>query len=201
MEQETTKVRVDILSPDHLSIFRLTLSRILESDVAKRAYAQILDGWPAMGSFMYGGGPRELHETISEEAFQALEALQSQFRLDSLSFDPPVAQGYQDAPLGSEAFKTHLIELLAISCHDVGACLFQQAGGGLRPTVLKPLPDWMLERLHPVPSPPTCFVHAGYSNLEEYPNGVGDIVGYWVENQIFGGVVVFDRGESGTEVP
>lgn len=29
---------------------------------------------------------------------------------------------------------------------------------------------------------------------------MADVVGYWAEAKIFGGVVVFDRGPSGTEV-
>lgn len=41
-------------------------------------------------------------------------------------------------------------------------------------------------------------MHEDYSNWEQYPNGVADMVGYWAEFWIFGGVVLFDRGESGT---
>ncbi|KAG8156838.1 hypothetical protein KVR01_013251 [Diaporthe batatas] len=32
-----------------------------------------------------------------------------------------------------------------------------------------------------------------------YPAGIADVVGYWAEARIFGGVVVFDRGPSGVE--
>jgi hypothetical protein len=45
----------------------------------------------------------------------------------------------------------------------------------------------------------TAFWHWGYVDFDQYPNGVADIVGYWAEANIFGGVVVFDRGPSGTE--
>lgn len=47
---------------------------------------------------------------------------------------------------------------------------------------------------------PTAFSHGPYIAVDQYPNGAADSVGYWAEARIFGGVVVFDRGEDGTEV-
>ena len=47
---------------------------------------------------------------------------------------------------------------------------------------------------------PTAFCNSSYEAVEQYPNGVADVVGYWAESRIFGGVVVFDRGETETEV-
>ena len=43
-------------------------------------------------------------------------------------------------------------------------------------------------------------MHEDYHDLQQYPNGVADVVGYWAEYHLFGGVVLFDRGESGTDV-
>ena len=42
--------------------------------------------------------------------------------------------------------------------------------------------------------------HDRYRRLEQYPSGLLNVVGYWAETQLFGGVVLFDRGESGLEV-
>jgi len=42
--------------------------------------------------------------------------------------------------------------------------------------------------------------HPLYQNWTEYARGAPDIVGYWAETQIFGGVVAFDRGSSGRKV-
>jgi hypothetical protein len=36
--------------------------------------------------------------------------------------------------------------------------------------------------------------------MEQYPDCIANVVGYWAELRIFGGVVVFERGESGVEV-
>ncbi|KAH6854531.1 hypothetical protein B0I37DRAFT_362240 [Chaetomium sp. MPI-CAGE-AT-0009] len=41
---------------------------------------------------------------------------------------------------------------------------------------------------------PTIFNHHGYLDHDVYPNGIADVVGYWAEDRIFGGVTVFDRG-------
>lgn len=48
--------------------------------------------------------------------------------------------------------------------------------------------------------PPCAFSNTEYQFDEQYPNGIADVAGYWAESKIFGGVVVFDRGPSGTEV-
>ncbi|KAK3185697.1 hypothetical protein K4F52_005562 [Lecanicillium sp. MT-2017a] len=43
------------------------------------------------------------------------------------------------------------------------------------------------------------FNHYQYTDHEQYPRGPADMAGYWLEDRIFGGVVLFDRGESGKE--
>jgi hypothetical protein len=53
----------------------------------------------------------------------------------------------------------------------------------------------------PDPEPyPTPFYHACFMEHAQYPEGMADMVGYWAEDRILGGVVLFDRGESGNEV-
>lgn len=42
--------------------------------------------------------------------------------------------------------------------------------------------------------------HDCYISFQNYPFGLLDVVGYWAETQLFGGVLVFDRGDSGSEV-
>lgn len=38
-----------------------------------------------------------------------------------------------------------------------------------------------------------------YKDPERLPKGLEDVVAYWAEHRIFGGVVLFDRGQSKTE--
>ena len=43
---------------------------------------------------------------------------------------------------------------------------------------------------------PTPFCHPEYVMADQYPDGDADVVGYWAENRIFGGVVLLDRSDS-----
>ena len=44
------------------------------------------------------------------------------------------------------------------------------------------------------------FYHTKYQEYERYPFGLLNVVGYWAEDRLFGGVLLFDRGETGSEV-
>lgn len=48
--------------------------------------------------------------------------------------------------------------------------------------------------------PATLFWHGSFRDSHRYPNGVAELAGYWAETQIFGDVVLFDRGDTGEEV-
>lgn len=71
------------------------------------------------------------------------------------------------------------------------------------------LEAWLTSRLQSEPQdrteqinlpPHTWFWHYEYFDHTQYPQGVADVVGYWAETQVFGGVVLFDRGETDEEV-
>lgn len=111
------------------------------------------------------------------------------------------AQAYQDASLVSSSFKLRMFELVAIACHNIAAELYTKAGGGLRKPACPPPPP---PSSHPLirPAPPNIaeLFHDEYEEWRQYPNGVADVVGYWAEYRLFGGVVLFDRGTTGQEV-
>lgn len=44
------------------------------------------------------------------------------------------------------------------------------------------------------------FYHTDYQQFEDFPFGLLNVVGYWAEAELFGGVVLFERVESGSEV-
>jgi hypothetical protein len=50
--------------------------------------------------------------------------------------------------------------------------------------------------LYPTPPWKTLFTHPYYGAEDQYPEGRADVVGYWAEDQIFGGVVLFDRSQT-----
>lgn len=55
--------------------------------------------------------------------------------------------------------------------------------------------------VYPIGQLPTLFLHRNYQDFKQYPNEVADIVGYWAEAQIFGGVVLFDRRKPSDREP
>lgn len=113
-----------------------------------------------------------------------------------------VLQRYQDVPAGSRASKLPFIELVAVAVHTIAADLFELDGafhkkdtpcsslkGDEDAHVRQCLPPW-----------PTTFAVVGFTDTKQFPRGVADIAGYWAEDLILGGVVLFGRGESGTSV-
>ncbi|KAF4440310.1 hypothetical protein FACUT_3531 [Fusarium acutatum] len=123
---------IDALGARHRQAFVQALMRVMETDVAERTFAEIIDGLPTIESYQDFHWPQEGHP-----ATQHLEV------------PPP------DSP------------------HDTS--------------------QWDGYR-HP-----TAFCHSFYVAVERYPNGDADTVGYWAEAKIFGGVFIFDRGESESE--
>jgi hypothetical protein len=47
---------------------------------------------------------------------------------------------------------------------------------------------------------PALLSHSEYIVYRQYPYGLSDVVGYWAEQRILGGVILFGRGTSGFEV-
>lgn len=95
-----------------------------------------------------------------------------------------VAQAFQDAQLHSTTSRLCLLEISAYLIHSLTAELYR--------------------RLHLSDSNEnqnaSSFFHPAYRSVHRYPDGHADTVGFWAESVIFGGVLLFDRGESEKEV-
>jgi hypothetical protein len=80
--------------------------------------------------------------------------------------------------------------------HEIGTLLFQ-LGFQMHKGDIKSIDQWNEKppgaSWELTPPRPTLFHHAAYLDSDVYPNGIADIVGYWAENRILGGVAVFDR--------
>lgn len=97
------------------------------------------------------------------------------------------AQKLQDTAFGSKEFSFALVDLMAIMIHDLAVNIYEE---------LHPLPA------HAASAKPTLpdFSHPKYLNYRAYPRGLADLVGYWAEMRIFGGVVIFEHGNPPGEV-
>ncbi|KAG7294574.1 hypothetical protein NEMBOFW57_004650 [Staphylotrichum longicolle] len=165
------------------------LARILSTDIAELTFSEIFDGLPTEDSF------REFNARMPGNPV---------FQLEHTSLCPGVTErllsAFQRSHLGTREFELRLIELLAVACHQIAVYLYILDEGNHKHRLYEEWRETPDAREFPgqyvVPTP---FYHSSYIFDQQYPNGVADIVGYWAEANIFGGVVLFDRGESGTE--
>lgn len=111
---------------------------------------------------------------------------------------------YQNAKPSSRSFQLRLIEMIACALHQIGVRLSQvekvhdpatTAGHDIESTIKWERPPDNLCRF---PPKPTMFIATQFTAYDRYPNGVHDMVGYWAENRILGGVALFDHSQAWT---
>jgi hypothetical protein len=192
------------LSSGHLSTFEDVLSSILWTDLAQLTYSQIIDGLPVRDVWNAYENRRcdiEVHLEPCPESVEMWHTFKTSLQPRNLEFNAIAVQQYQDTAVGTKEFTLRLVELVAVACHDIAVLLYKIAEGGVGKHAEKPLAQIILDNDGiPYPEIPTDFYHTEYLDWEQYPQGVADMAGYWAEFELFGGVVVFDRGESGVEV-
>lgn len=113
-----------------------------------------------------------------------------------------LAQAFQDTSIGTRQFNLRLLEMVAVAFHMTAAVLFDNTNSA---PYKRPMDVWLggqpISETTPMPPRfPTLLFHVHYKGYDQYPLGIPDTVGYWTEAQVFGGVVLFDRGESEIEV-
>ncbi|KAK5999097.1 hypothetical protein PT974_01485 [Cladobotryum mycophilum] len=204
-QQSADVASINIIDSDHRQPFERALMRILQTEIAEHTYAEILDGLPTEQSYREFSYPLQGHPSLSHTQLcpgvreKACE-FRSGFDITSLRFSIPLLLAFQGTALGSRSFHLRLIELLAVSCHQIAVHLYQLDEAIHKQEEYETWRDeprdmtkWDSYRAI------TAFSHGPYVAIEQYPNGLADAVGYWAEARIFGGVFVFDRGESETE--
>ncbi|KAI5459331.1 hypothetical protein BGZ63DRAFT_390730 [Mariannaea sp. PMI_226] len=200
------------LDTQHQEIFRKALSNLLSTELAERTFAQILDGLPTLESaddsfIVLGGHPiREInHIEICDGFLEKARQFRSEFDPSTLDFDLLPLEAFQKTTPNTKEFNLRLIWLLVVACHQIAAYLYELDDGAHKHEVIK---RWVEDRRSQGvngqdPSgyyfPPIAFFHVEYTHSEQYPRGLADVAGYWAEGRIFGGVVVFDRGETDQE--
>ncbi|KAH0597570.1 hypothetical protein MHUMG1_04949 [Metarhizium humberi] len=179
--------------------------------------AQLVDGLPTINVYRegysrrnLGGNPLLPHESLCKGAMERTRAFRAEFDPSVLQFKTSLVQAFQNADLGSRQFDLRLIEMVATAVHAIAVYLFnleeKSHKGDIQGVVTYVEPDktyeWMPGKWttrEALPAFASIFSHACYTFHEKYPNGAADMAGYWAEDRIFGGVILFDRGKSGTE--
>ncbi|RSL66083.1 hypothetical protein CEP54_003933 [Fusarium duplospermum] len=207
--------RIDALPETHQDTFRRALRNILSTDVAEHTYAQILDGLPTEKSHLEGYVRLESHpvfllghKEICEGFLDKAREFRDRFDPSELVFKEDLLSAFRDTVPGSNEFNLRLIELVVVACHQIGAYLFELDDGAHKDIYDTWMKQQLMESvLQSRPGkhrsmysiPPAAFFHPSYIYPDQYPRGVADVAGYWAEGKIFGGVVVFDRGETEQE--
>ncbi|KAL2272443.1 hypothetical protein FJTKL_06564 [Diaporthe vaccinii] len=138
------------------------------------------------------------HRELCPGVLEKTRAFRTAFDPGSLVIRTDVLHRYQSVPVGSRASKLPLIELIAVAVHAIAVQLIKQVDGGLHKSDQFPS-DEHYEQNSWCRKKSTPFSLWRYDDPEQYPDGNADIAAYWTEDQILGGIVLFDRGESGTE--
>lgn len=197
----------DVLDQPHQTRFCQAVRNVLHSRAAEITFAQLVDGLPLGKVADFTGGVlfHEVvlqHKTLCPGALDRARAFRDKFDPASLDLPVEVLERYQGLPAGSRASKLPFVELVAVAIHRIAVLLYQL--GSMHKDKGLPVEENRLcftgrneayRRYYPTP-----FCLHEYADPEQYPDGVADITGYWAENWIFGGVVVFSRGEIGLEV-
>lgn len=110
-----------------------------------------------------------------------------------------MAQKYQNALRGSREHQLRLVEIVAASLHAFAGILY--ASSHPQTDIKPPKPwqgyDWQFRNTDHFY---VDFYHTDYLILEQYPFGLLNVVGYWAEAELLGGVLLFERGSSSSEV-
>ncbi|KAI1861643.1 hypothetical protein JX265_009610 [Neoarthrinium moseri] len=217
------KVSLDTLDEAHRKPVVKAILNILSTELAESTYCQIVDGLPLAvvydeaycDSLLDAKHPAYQHESLCPGVVGEARDLYSEFAPALLQFEISaslsqlarpsritnrcyqVLSRYQAASPGSQLFNTLLVEITALSIHQIAVRLFNldtsrhKADNVASWTPPKENESWW--RFNPDGPLPTLFCHSWYTDYEEYPEGVADMVGFWAENRILGGVILFDR--------
>jgi hypothetical protein len=94
--------------------------------------------------------------------------------------------------------------LVAVALHQIAVWL-HKLEPHLHQGDIDTVTNWEMplsETMTRFPPGPTLFSHHDYLDDDIYPEGVADMVGYWAEDRILGGVTVFERRpENPDEIP
>lgn len=178
------------LEPERFLFIDHILMAVFNLDLAEYAFAQVLDGIPTRTAFKQTRGSyAEAPEIVNRE--EPTEIARTNFREFRqwlqpafLAVDSQAVQTYQDAALFSDQFFFRLLRVVAHAVHSLGRVIYMCSNN--RPVY----------HYTGFPHRPPDLRHPNYQAFQMDPYGVADGVGYWVETQIFGGIILFEHESS-----
>lgn len=209
------------VDPEKLQDLETVLTTIRALPIARDTLAQVIEGRPTRTPFSdeFKKSRSTFHKTIivndnvkpSHKAVQKFDEIKTAFAPQDLIIDLEVrslsilmilypvqtdlaqlAQRYQDAPRGSREYLLHLLEIAAASVHALASSLYASSHKNME--IKPPEPQGGHSRLFDRTDEfYVNFYHTDYQEFEKYPFGLLNVVGYWAEAEIFGGVVLFEH--------
>ncbi|KAH7026608.1 uncharacterized protein B0I36DRAFT_366150 [Microdochium trichocladiopsis] len=166
---------------------------------------------------IYPEHPLHRHTAISGKARVAAREIVARFGLAEDGVLPRLKnesmERFRTSAPGDRAYALALLELVAEAVHNITAGLFRRdmklyddseqpvadedTGKTPAPLTVDDIVNWRRPVKDPMFPPrepwPTLFTHPMFVAHKQYPAGVADMVGYWAEDRILGGVVLFDH--------
>ncbi|KAK4106821.1 hypothetical protein N658DRAFT_563552 [Parathielavia hyrcaniae] len=175
------------LDGEHRQLLVRAISSILSTELAETTYAQIIDGLPIADVAYDSHNPPYGAHPVDEAHGELCPGMIDKARGFCREFNRTLTFNSQ----------TRLIEMIAVAVQQIAVILFEldtslHKDDGIVDWAPPKSDEWYWGR-HPSGPLPTLFHHSWYQDYDQYPRGVADIVGYWAEDRILGGVVLFDR--------
>ncbi|CAD6593633.1 MAG: hypothetical protein ASARMPREDX12_007362 [Alectoria sarmentosa] len=195
------------VSAERLQELEILLRSILALPIAKTTYAQIIDGMPTRTYFSDEYRDSDYYTTIidsdkvkpSDQAMEEYEKMKTTFAPQDLIIDLKVAQKYQNAPSGTYEHLLRLVQIAAASLNALAGMIYVSRHRDME--LNPPDPPGGSHRLfHRTDDFYVKFYNTDYRHFQEYPFGLLNVVGYWAETEIFGGILLFEHDEIGSGI-
>ncbi|KAG8158482.1 hypothetical protein KVR01_011604 [Diaporthe batatas] len=202
----------DSLDIEHRNAVLRATSNVLSTSHCILTMAQLMDGLPlcdiarcSRGARIGVGHPLNNHTELCDGVMERTEAWIAGLDLSSLQLERTLLENFNNTETGSDEFNLRLVEVVAASIHQLSVILYNKQDKCHVEAEIRSVTSWQRARrpsdtwtVHLAPWP-TLFLNHEYLNYDQYPDGLADAAAYWAEDRIFGGVVLFERGESDTE--
>ncbi|RJE20484.1 hypothetical protein PHISCL_07176 [Aspergillus sclerotialis] len=179
----------------HAQLLREIFHRTLATKLAEDSFAMLLDGRLTLDALMECRrlGLNDDFDDIlnysgpTEESITMFRSLRDQFDPSHVSIKASSAEKFKRSATQPPCkdFKHSLLDLVASMIHDLAISIFEGLHGSRYQNKPHEGPE---NPVHP------DFRHPKYVHSRLYPRGPIELVGYWIEMRLFGGVIVFEHG-------